>query len=385
MNQAEPKIQLLKNKDNNIITPFYIPDFEETRSGKSNNSVYVFFEISAPQSSPDGRSVSIYSGDSLIFSEKVQSNPASESTIIWKWDGFSRQGIFDSKLLKNKPLTVQLEANNNNAPLHKIELQAKPAEQDWLDIKIDRTQLAIDVELRVDIKDGGGKGVGEFPPTEVQNTSGYRKLPASSPLRQRHHRLKGFVALKQLVFAGIQRYWGRNIKLSDNKIYTLKATPVDATTNAMDDIKVVYNTNGKWMRSSNPGSVRGLYSFFGNVLPEQIVYNVGWLEFDNSWVYLHQTAADKQFLETAAHELGHEILSAYGGGEYSYGHRGSSTMITQTAKDVSEGGSIYPRTGEIDLMKYYNGVRPRDFYNRVLASEFDVKSLIWLSRVKFDD
>jgi hypothetical protein len=95
--------------------------------------------------------------------------------------------------------------------------------------------------------------------------------------------------------------------------------------------------------------------------------------------------ADKQFSETAAHELGHEILSAYGGDEYSCGHRGSSTVITQAAKPVSEGGSRYPTTGEIDLMKYYNGSRPRDFYNRVLASEFDVKSLIWLSRVQFDD
>jgi hypothetical protein len=179
MNQAAAKIQLLKNKDDNIITPFYIPDFQEIKSGKSNNSVHLFFEITAPQNSPDGLSVSIYSGERLIYSAKVQSNTVSESKITWKWDGFSRQGIFDSKLLKNMPLTVQLEANNNNTPVHKIELQAKHAEEDW------------------------------------------------------------------------------------------------------DDIKIVYNTNGEWMRSSNPGSVRGVYSLFGNFVPEQIVYNVGWLEFSN--------------------------------------------------------------------------------------------------------
>jgi hypothetical protein len=385
MDQIAPKIQLLRNKDNNIITPFYIPDFQEIKSGRSNNSGYLFFEISAPQNRRNGLSVSIYSGNRLIHSENLQSNAASESTIPWKWDGFSSQGIFDSKQLKNKSLTVQLEINNSSAPVHKIELHAKSAEKDWLDIKIDRTQLTIDVELRVNIKDGGSNGVGEFPPSEVQNTSAYRNFPASSPLRQRHHRLKGFVALKQLAFAGIQKYWGRKIKLSDNKVYALKVTPVDATTHAMDDIKVVYNTNGEWMRSSNPGPVTGVYSLFGNILPEQIVYNVGWLEFSNGWGYQNQMAADRQFMETAAHELGHEILSSYGGDEYSYGHRGSSTVITQETKSVSGGGSRYPATGEIDLMKYYNGARPRNFYNRVLASEMDVKSLIWLSRVKFDD
>ena len=51
----------------------------------------------------------------------------------------------------------------------------------------------------------------------------------------------------------------------------------------------------------------------------------------------------------------------------------------------SDGGVSYPASGEIDLMKYYNGSRPTNFFLRSVASETDVKSLLWLARVEFDD
>lgn len=35
-------------------------------------------------------------------------------------------------------------------------------------------------------------------------------------------------------------------------------------------------------------------------------------------------------------------------------------------------------------MKYYNGRRPSKFLKRIKASEKDVKSLLWLTRVKFE-
>jgi len=152
----------------------------------------------------------------------------------------------------------------------------------------------------------------------------------------------------------------------------------------MDDISIVYNTNREWLRSSNPESVRGFYSLFGNFVPEIIAYNIGWIEYQNGWGFVRSINADKSFGETAAHELGHEILSAYGRDSYSYGHKGSSTVATQSTKKVSEGGISYPPSGEIDLMKYYNGSRPDNFYSRVYASEQDVKSLLWLAKINFN-
>lgn len=45
-------------------------------------------------------------------------------------------------------------------------------------------------------------------------------------------------------------------------------------------------------------------------------------------------------------------------------------------------GENYPAFGEIDLMKYYNGDKPKDFHKRIIATERDVLGLIWLSKIK---
>jgi hypothetical protein len=45
----------------------------------------------------------------------------------------------------------------------------------------------------------------------------------------------------------------------------------------------------------------------------------------------------------------------------------------------------YPTTGEIELMYYYNGDQPTDFFSRVTAVEEDVKMLVWLGQVDFDE
>ena len=93
--------------------------------------------------------------------------------------------------------------------------------------------------------------------------------------------------------------------------------------------------------------------------------------------------ADAIFAHTAAHEIGHEILAAYGGDYYSYSHRGSSTL-NQKRRALGKGGERFPLTGEIDLMKYYHGAWPRDFYRRSLASEHDVKGLLYLAGMEVD-
>lgn len=91
---------------------------------------------------------------------------------------------------------------------------------------------------------------------------------------------------------------------------------------------------------------------------------------------------DEDFMYTAAHELGHTILRAYGGTWYSFTHDDSSE-IWQTPN----GKKSYPlekSTGEINLMHYYKD-DPYQFqydYNLIMASKEDISSLIWLTKIK---
>jgi hypothetical protein len=48
-------------------------------------------------------------------------------------------------------------------------------------------------------------------------------------------------------------------------------------------------------------------------------------------------------------------------------------------------GTSYPATGEIDLMKYAASRSfPPGYLDRSIAAEEDVKSLLWLARIKFE-
>ena len=55
-------------------------------------------------------------------------------------------------------------------------------------------------------------------------------------------------------------------------------------------------------------------------------------------------------METAAHEFGHDVLRASGGLSCSWGHEGTSE-----GSRISDSAPSRPATGEINLMKYYNG------------------------------
>ena len=70
-------------------------------------------------------------------------------------------------------------------------------------------------------------------------------------------------------------------------------------------------------------------------------------------------------------------MEDYGGKEYSYKHKGSSTWGQNPLK-----GTTYPATGEIDLMKYVDeDFLPKDFYERVVLSKEDVIGILWLSKI----
>lgn len=102
---------------------------------------------------------------------------------------------------------------------------------------------------------------------------------------------------------------------------------------------------------------------------------------------------------TAAHELGHELLQAYGGTIYSWQHKGSSYYLPQGTKptkgketrwermthwdEMETDGEDYPvNGGEIDVMKYYNKEPRIKYFDRTVASEKDVLGLVWLTKLK---
>lgn len=371
------------NSDDSILTPLGVLDYGELGSGATNNQAAVAFKIGIQHNNVDKLAATITAASGTIYQEQLSGGLRTVGRHDWQWDGFGTNGILNTKLLKDPALALELVAELGGVTQKKVlKFSNRHAEEEWLDIVIDKTKKEVVVELRVNVKDGGDIGVGEAPPAEVQSSPRYSSIPPNDVRRQRHVRIRSVSALKGLLRSGLQQYWSRSITVGGTP-YRVSVTPVAATSKAMDDIDVTYNTNGDWLRSSNPGSVRGVFSLFGNLVPERVVYNIGWLKFGNRWRYVVPSGADQEFLEDAAHEIGHEILGAYGGDTYSYGHRGSSTVVSQRRKPLGDGGVSFPASGEIDLMKYYHGVRPPGYFSRLTATEQDVESLIWLARVRF--
>ena len=59
------------------------------------------------------------------------------------------------------------------------------------------------------------------------------------------------------------------------------------------------------------------------------------------------------YMETAAHEFGHDVLTNTGGIDYSWRHEGTSEGFLGSR--ISGSAPPYPATGPINLMRYYNG------------------------------
>lgn len=173
-----------------------------------------------------------------------------------------------------------------------------------------------------------------------------------------------FSRLKRLAIMGIQRYWSRGINLGGNQ-YKVNIRVHHRASNSID-VDLYVEESASYARSHNSGIVDA--SFF---------YNKGIFKGFN-------TKADQDFMLVAAHEFGHSVLEFFGGTDLSWGHKGSTTVLTQKVKSTSPG---YPSLGEIDLMKYYDSTKnatyisPRSIYHRSIADEKDVKRLIWLSNI----
>lgn len=236
----------------------------------------------------------------------------------------------------------------------------------WIDTKIDRKSKVITHKVRIGFKDGGAKGL-ERP----NFVPGYIKENLQQPVITT--RTKSYEDLKKMALKGVNKYWGRNNSRKnaksitlDNNTYEVYINATESISNATSPLELLFYTNGDSPRSSNWK------------LRRVCVYDVGYILYDSGWGYSYPNNADKYFEETFSHELGHEILKFAGDTHYSLTHKGSTTEFQTTIPGVD-----YPMTGEIDLMKYGENSRydVPDFYGRVVASEKDVKSLIWVGGI----
>ncbi len=316
---------------------------------------------------------------------------------IIKWDGFDSNGIYDSTIFTKGKLKAQVKVRRNGIEkaAETSEFSFKYKEVKWVDTKIDKDAKRIDITLRVNLEDGGAKGIEcteqmIAPDPITVSECPWDKIPANDLITGKppiKTRVKSYADLEQLALTGLNYHWGRNknhsvaknVDIGGQK-YEVFLNAINTTDNSMDDVSLIFNTNSKWMRSGNPGTVEDPISFIGNIVSrEAICYNVGYIKYSNGWSFQDARNENISYKETSAHEIGHTILKAYGGTFYSYGHKGTVNTITQSE---NSNATTYPTSGEIDIMPYYTNWIPYNQRNRMIASGDDVLSLLWLTKIK---
>lgn len=327
------------------------------------------------------------------------------------WDGFDNNDVYDSVKLNNKKLKAVIIAKKKGIEkTAEVEFTTKYKEVDWVDVKIDRKNKKIDTTLRVNLKDGGEEGLSCS--TTTINSNDYeeasQRLGIDNPIKDSKItfcdwdkiskealnyfkkeplkiRTKNFEELSNLALEGINHYWSRTYQRTNNKGTEIHGEKWEIIVNVMQDDTgmvapdIIYFTNSKnttFNRSHNCELHRELY------------YKVGYTLYPDSkndstkgWYYRETDMADLIFKETAAHEIGHQLLFEYGGRNYTYSHKGTSgpTWIQQDPLP----GTKYPsKPEEIDLMKYAEENEPQDYHERLVLSQEDSLSIIWLTKLK---
>ncbi|EHB89748.1 hypothetical protein, partial [Aggregatibacter aphrophilus] len=292
-------------------------------------------------------------------------------TYLWEWDGYI-DDVLDTKLLKDETTYIRVvgvigSAFRDDA----VQLLAQPFKEcaepvDWLDVIVNRKKKTVNVEWRVAFYDGGVSG----------------KANADTP---------SFEELKRLAIEGIKKHWGGQIHTTKGS-YVVTVNPVLAMKKAAPSLTLRVSNDPRGDRSVNascacgilPRVTRGITDLIDDIIPSLdmtvIWYLNGIIDWDESYKVL-------KFMQTAAHESGHPILANYaykstGLNNYSWVHKGSSKGVMSgysIPKYGEKGHEPYP-LGKADLMKYYayGNIYPDDYQ----STEIDIKSLIWLSRIK---
>lgn len=174
------------------------------------------------------------------------------------------------------------------------------------------------------------------------------------------------INLISLATQGIAKYWSRDITVDGTK-YKAYVTAKHKPDSPFPAILKIDKDSKNYGRSFNPG-VLGVDARF--------IYNKGF--------FPDTATADSDFKLVCAHEFGHSVLKVAGGLSLSWGHKGSTGVLTQAVKRSTPG---YPVSGPIDLMKYYDDKKQKaSFYqliNDSIVSEKDLMRLIWLSKIQW--
>jgi uncharacterized Zn-binding protein involved in type VI secretion len=354
----------LKSGGNSVLTPLEVPDYDEIKSGATKNRELIDFLIDNSKAAADTVKLEVLDGEKLIYTEPntAQFLPSGEHP--WQWDGYDTAGILDTRVLKSPNLKVRLTATQGGEQqVTDLTLECSAQEVKWVDVRVDRNAKAVDVVLRPSFSDGGSSG----------STPGLAPTPFST--------LLGWAK------EGIELYWSRNgsraggiasgITTGKGAYKVTVKADINATPKA-GNFPLIDSLSKDFGRSTSLAIARKVYHNMGFAYDSYVVQRRSPLEVAKNY-------AKEQFKETSAHELGHLILNEYGGGivpTYSWTHKGSSSLMQNPTPNHDD-----PLTGEVDVMEYFSDYRAptADRLSRTVASEQDVKSLLWLARVEFDD
>lgn len=357
----------LKSGGNHLLTPLEIPDYDELTSATTQNQENIDFLVDNRKQAADSLTLEVFDGSTLLYSEADTSALLPKGKHGWQWDGYSMAGLLDTQVLKSPNLCIRLTAHKGGQQqIAELRLDNSAEEVDWVDARIDRNAKTVELTVRPSFSDGGIKG----------------KNSALTP--------KSYADLEALAKQGIEHYWSRDgsrtlgVAAPINTAKGIYKVSVKAAVNVEPKAK-----NFPLTENLTPDGGRATsFSIFKN-----IHHNHGY------WFYILAafpplsrqletvSRARQDFMQTTAHEFGHLILNEYGGGlipGYSWKHKDTSTLW-----QTPESNHDLHKTGEVDLMHYFTDdisrLPDQDKWDRTAAAEQDVKSLIWLSRVKIDD
>jgi uncharacterized Zn-binding protein involved in type VI secretion len=350
----------LKSGGNHLLTPLEIPDYDELAGATTKNQESIDFLVDNRKQAADSLTLEVFDGSTLLYSESDTSALLPAGKHPWQWDGYDMAGVLDTQVLKSPNLCIRLTAHKGGQrQIAELRLDNSAEEIDWVDARIDRNAKTIEITVRPSFSDGGVSGKDA-------------KLTA-----------KTFTQLKAMAKAGIERYWSRNGSRTPGIGAAIQ------TAKGAYKVTVVADVNAEPSAKNFP-LIEALDADFGRstsfAMFKKIYHNQGF------WSAARYPAdfADGDFEHTAAHEVGHLILNEYGDGglipEYSWSHKKTSTVLTQSPLE----NHPVPGSGEIDVMHYHSDYPSgpsgyQNFWSRSVASEQDVKGLLWLTRVQFDD
>ena len=350
------------NLNDNQFVPLNAPSYD------SNSTDYgkIVFTVAIKEGSY--KELKILLGNEVIASKKGDFTPGKHVKLYW--DGFVKN-IYDSTNFTDKAVVFTLEGNSNGTIDRDSKIVTFENKYKWLDVKINKVTKRIDAILRV----------------SISSITKVNVLPLVVPLSVQQSKGKGRALMNEinitnneietLIRESITRYWSRNSSTLTSKIsnsiginifgskYEVFTTCKITDTNSLPTLNIKFNTNRGSARSRNWEGSRIVF------------YNMGYIKYESGWSYITKASANRSFKKTFAHELGHEILLAYGGHSYSKEHKGSSSLITQKPN------ASYQHIGkEYDLMQYDSAkTNPTDIYDKLVASDKDVRGLLWLSMI----